>query len=183
MCDIPNWYAELSTVPLEDTEKLAWQVRASFRLPKCMHELNPEEALFHAPLAPPCLHWQKFLPPITSAFACRDIQEIPREKTIAYARSLQCFAEQYNLPRKDQPHPLVKSMIKLREEVKFYLSFMDEEVFEGVNLSEEDGDKPLASRTSATNTLGATAAERTLPTQKVTQFMLGGIQSYICPGC
>ena len=51
MCDIPNWYAELSTVPLEDTEKLAWQVRASFRLPKCMHELNPEEAPFHA------LHW------------------------------------------------------------------------------------------------------------------------------
>ena len=59
-------------------------------------------------------------------------------------------------------------MIKLREEVKFYLSFMDEEVFEGVNLSEEDGDKPLASTTSATNTLGATVAERTLPTRKVT---------------
>ena len=93
MCDIPNWYAELSTVPLEDTKKLAWQVRALFRLPKCMHELNPKEAPFHAPLAPPCLHQWKFLPPITSAFACQDIQEIPREKMIAYARALQCFAE------------------------------------------------------------------------------------------
>ena len=72
-CDIPNWYVELSTVPLEDTEKLAWQVRASFRLPKCMHELNPKEAPFHAPPAPPCLHQQKFLPPVTSAFACWDI--------------------------------------------------------------------------------------------------------------
>ena len=92
-CDIPNWYAELSTVPLEDTKKLAWQVRASFRLPKCMHELNPKEAPFHALLAPPCLHQQKFLPPITSAFACWDIREILREKTIAYARALQCFVE------------------------------------------------------------------------------------------
>ena len=55
-------------------------------------------------------------------------------------------------------------MIELREEVKFYLSFTDEEVFEGVDLSEEDGDKPLASTTSATDTLGATVAERTLPT-------------------
>ena len=64
-------------------------------------------------------------------------------------------------------------MIELREEVKFYLSFMDEEVFEGVDLSEEDGDKPLASTTSATNTLGATVAERTLPTQKVSPAYAG----------
>ena len=64
-------------------------------------------------------------------------------------------------------------MIELREEVKFYLSFMDEEVFEGVDLSEEDGEKPLASTTSATNTLGATAAERTLPTRKVTPAYAG----------
>ena len=64
-------------------------------------------------------------------------------------------------------------MIELREEVKFYLSFMDEEVFEGVDLSEEDGDKPLASTTSATNTLGAIVAERTLPTQKATPAYAG----------
>ena len=55
-------------------------------------------------------------------------------------------------------------MIELREEVGFYLSFMDEEVFQGVDLPEEDGDKPLAPTTSATDTLGATAAKETLPT-------------------
>ena len=55
-CDVPDWWAELSTVPLEDIEKLARQVRASFKLPKHMHELDPEEAPFHAPPAPPCLH-------------------------------------------------------------------------------------------------------------------------------
>ena len=104
------------------------------------------------------------MPPIMSAFACWDIQEIPREKTIAYARSLQCFVEQHNPPKKDQPCPLAKSMIKLRKEVGFYLSFTDEEVFQGVDLPEEEGDKPSAPTTAATATLGATAAAETLPT-------------------
>ena len=133
-----------------------------------MHELNPEEAPFHALLAPPCLHQWKFLPPITSAFACRHIREILKEKMITNATALQCFAERHSLPGKDKPCPLVKSMIKLREEVKFYLSCTDEEVFQGVDIPEEDRDKPLASTTSAANTLGATVAEKTLPTQKAT---------------
>ena len=55
-CDVPDWWAELSTVLLEDIERLAQQVRASFKLPRRMHELEPEEAPFHAPPAPPCLH-------------------------------------------------------------------------------------------------------------------------------
>ena len=42
--------------------------------------LSYREAPFHAPLAPPCLHQWRFMPPIVSAFACGDIQEIPREK-------------------------------------------------------------------------------------------------------
>ena len=83
--DVPDWWAELSTVPLEDIERLARQVRASIKLPKHMHKLNPEEAPFHASPAPPCLHQQRFMPPIVSAFACQDIWEIPVEKTIAYA--------------------------------------------------------------------------------------------------
>ena len=55
-CDVPDWWAELSTVPEEDTGRLAQEVRASFHLPRPMHELDPREAPFHAPPAPPCLH-------------------------------------------------------------------------------------------------------------------------------
>ena len=58
-CDVPDWWAELSTVLEGDTRRLAWQVRASFQLPRHMHELDPREAPFHVPLAPPCLHWQR----------------------------------------------------------------------------------------------------------------------------
>ena len=133
---------ELSTVLLEDIERLARQVRASFKLPRRMHELDPKEAPFHAPLAPPCLHQWRFMPPIMSAFACQDIQEIPREKTIAYSQALQCLAEQNNLPKKDQPCLLAESMAKLGREVGFYLSFTDEEVFWGVDLPKEEGSKP-----------------------------------------
>ena len=56
-CDTPNWWAELSTVPGEDeTRRLAQEVRASFQLPRWMHELDPKEAPFQAPPVPPCLH-------------------------------------------------------------------------------------------------------------------------------
>ena len=167
-CDVPGWWAELSTIQLEDIEKLARQVRASFKLPKCMHELDPEEAQFHAPPAPPCLHQWRFMPPIVSAFACWDIWEIPREKMVAYAQALQCLTEQNNPPKKDQPGPLVESMAELRREVGFYLSFMDEEVFWGVDLPEEEENKPSAPTTTATDTPGATATVETLPTQRAT---------------
>ena len=48
-CDVPEWWVELSTVLVEDIEKLARQERASFKLPNHMHELDPKEAPFHAP--------------------------------------------------------------------------------------------------------------------------------------
>ena len=82
-CDIPNWWVELSTLPEEDTGRLAQEVRASFQLPRLMHELDPREAPFHVPPAPPCLHQQRFMPPVISIFASWDIWEIPREKTVA----------------------------------------------------------------------------------------------------
>ena len=37
--------------------------------------------------------------------------------------------KQNNLPTGGEPHLLVKSVLELREEVKWYLSFTDDEVF------------------------------------------------------
>ena len=171
-CDVHDWWVELTTVPLEDIEKLPQQVRASFKLPKHMHELDPEEAPFHAPPALPCLHRQRFMPPVVSAFACWDICEIPRENMVTYARAMQYLVEQRNLP-KDQPRPLAESIAELRREVGFYLSFTDEEVFRGVDLPKEEENKPSAPTTAATDTPGATATVETLPTQKATPDYTG----------
>ena len=56
-CDTPGWWAELLTVLGEDNvRRLAQEVRALFQLPRWMHELDPKDAPFQAPLALPCLH-------------------------------------------------------------------------------------------------------------------------------
>ena len=54
-------------------------------------------------------------------------------------------------------------MAELRREVGFYLSFMDEEVFQGVDLPTEEN-KLSAHTATATDTPGATATVETLPT-------------------
>ena len=83
------------------------------------------------------------MPQADSIFACRNIQEIPREKVVAYARALQYWAEQNNLPARSEPHLLVRSILELREEVRWYLSFTDKEVFKGVPLPEEEEEESL----------------------------------------
>ena len=113
------------------------------------------------------------MPPIISAFVCRDIWEIPREKTVTYARALQYLVEWKNPPKKDQPCPLAESIAELRREVGFYLSFTDEEVFWGVDLPEEEENKPAAPTAAAADTPGATATVETLPTQKATPDYAG----------
>ena len=78
------------------------------------------------------------MPPADSIFACMDIQEVPREKVVAYMRALQHWAEQNNPPARGKPCLLARSVLELREEVRWYLSFTDEEVFQGVALPEEE---------------------------------------------
>ena len=57
---------------------------------------------------------------------------------VAYARALQYWAEQNNLPARGEPCLLARSILELREEVRWYLSFTDEEVFKGVPLPKEE---------------------------------------------
>ena len=154
--DIPNWWEELSTLPEEDTGRLAREVRALFQLPRHMHELDPREAPFHVPPAPPCLHRQRFMPPVISVFASQDIQEIPREKMVTYAQALQYLVEQNNPPKRDQPCLLVENVAELRREVGFYLSFRDEEVFRGIDLPKEEGSNPSVPIAATTDAHGTT---------------------------
>ena len=108
-----------------------------------MQELDSREATLQAPPALPCLCQKKFMPPANSIFACRDIQEIPREKVVAYARALQYWAEQNNPPTRGEPCLLAESVLELREEVRWYLSFTNEEVFNGVPLPGEEEEESL----------------------------------------
>ena len=81
------------------------------------------------------------MPPAESIYACRDIREIPQEKVVAYARAPQHWAEENNLPAGGEPQLLAESVMELREEVKWYLSFTNEEVFWGVALPKKEEDE------------------------------------------
>ena len=129
-CNTPSWWMELSTVPGEDNaRKLARQVRASFRLPWWLEELDAEGGTLQAPPAPPCLCQQRFMPQADSIFASWDIREVPREKDVAYARALQYWMEQSDPPTGGKPHLLAESVLELRKEVRWYLTFTNKEVF------------------------------------------------------
>ena len=103
--------------------------------------------------------------PAQSIDACRDIREIPQEKVVAYARALQHWAEEINLPAGGGPCLLVKGMKELREEVKWYLSYSDE-VFWGVALpkkEEEQSPKTLPADVPKAPSAPESAMERRSP--------------------
>ena len=131
-------------------ERLAKEVKASFQFPWCRHELDPKEAPYHTPPAPPCLHQQRFMPQVQSIYASRDIREIPREKAVAYTRALQYYAERSDLQKRGQTHLLAESVVELREEIGFYLAFQDEEVFWGLDLPKEEDAHPIVTAAAVT---------------------------------
>ena len=57
---------------------------------------------------------------------------------VAYARAFQYWAEQNNLPARGEPCLLARSVLELRKEVRWDLSFTDEEIFKGVALPKEE---------------------------------------------
>ena len=98
---------------VDDYEKLACEVQASFRLPKRVSEQCWVKNNHQAPPALPCFCWKNFLLPPDSIFACQDIWEIQYEKTVAYGWALQFWVEKVNPPTGGKPCLLAGSMIEL----------------------------------------------------------------------
>ena len=135
---MPDRWQELAEVPgVDDNEKLAQEVQASFKLPQWISKLQHVENYHQSPPAPVCICWKSFLLPPDSKFTCQDIRELQWEKTVAYAQALQFWVEKANLPTQGQPCLLAGSVVELREEMKCYVSLSDEDVFSGVALLEE----------------------------------------------
>ena len=61
---------------------------------------------------------------------------------MAYAQALQFWAERVDPPAGGRPHLLAENVKELQEEMRCYLSFLDEEVFKGMDLQEEMSAKP-----------------------------------------
>ena len=71
MHDMPDWWQELTEVSgIDDHEKLALEVWASFKLPQWISKWHSVENYHQALLAPPCIHQKSFLLQHDSKFAC-----------------------------------------------------------------------------------------------------------------
>ena len=83
---------------------------------------------------------------------------------MAYAKALQFWVEKANLPTEGQPHLLAGSIVELREEMKCYISFSDEDVFSGISLREES---PVTPPEEATP-MGAQPTPANSPIKEIT---------------
>ena len=77
---------------------------------------------------------------------------------MAYARALQHWVEQSNLPAGGWATILAKSMLELREEVKWYLSFTNEEFFWGAALPVKERRRVLKNPFHCRHSQGALCA-------------------------
>ena len=143
-----------------------------------MQELGVRQATLQAPPVPACLCRQRFMPLAESIYACRDIREITQEKVVAYARTLHHFAKENNPLARGKPELLAESVMELREEVKWYLSFTNEEVFQGVVLPEEEEDESL--KTLSTDVPKAPICQSQHPKGGAQSFW-GQRKCYTCP--
>ena len=115
--ETPSWWQELTRVPeVDNHEKLAHEVWASFWLLKRASEWCQVENDHKGPPSLLCLCWKNFLSLPDSIFACQDIWEIQHEKMVAYAWALQFWAEKVDLPTGGKPCLLVGSVVELWEE-------------------------------------------------------------------
>ena len=99
MTETPEWWRELLVVPgVPNCKRLVQKVWASFSHPKRASEVKEMKDHCQAPPAPPCLLRKSFQLPPDTIFACWDIREIWREKTITYAHAIQYWVEKSDLP-------------------------------------------------------------------------------------
>ena len=83
---------------------------------------------------------------------------------VAYAKAFQFWVEKVHLPTEGQPCLLLGNVVELREEMKCYVSFTDEDVFSGMALLEES---PITQPNEATPE-GAQPAQADSPVKEAT---------------
>ena len=127
--DMPCWLIELTAIlGVEDPKKLAWKIWASFSIPEVRSQVFLGQGYTTSP-APKCLTQSVFLP---GELSYQDVQQQPFLLTMAYAKELQYWVERLNLPVDPDFHPLVRSVLELRERVKEHIIFTKQDIIQGL---------------------------------------------------
>ena len=116
---------ELTAIPgVEDPWKFAQKIWASFLIPEVRSRVFLGQG-YTAPPALKCLAWNMFLP---DELSYQDVRQQPFLLTVAYAWGLQYWAEILNPPVDPDFHPLVRSVLELREMVKEHVVFSKKDI-------------------------------------------------------
>ena len=130
--DMPDWWGELVAIPdIDDYQKLAWKIRASFEIPWVMSKAQQVENYYSLPPTPKCIGKKAFLLILDPMIPCQDYREGQPRKTLAYAQTLQYWADKANLPKPDQPHLLARCIHELRLAMRPFTTFTNDAVLEG----------------------------------------------------
>ena len=125
----PAWWSELKAIPgVKDLQKLTQKIWASFYIPDVRTRAFLEQE-YTVPPALKCLNRNAFL---LDELSYQDIWQQLTLLTVAYARSLQYWAEKLNPPRSLDLCPLEASIVELRETVGEHVTFTHWDVVQGL---------------------------------------------------
>ena len=130
----PTWWMELQAIPcIRDPLKLAQKIRASFYIREVRMRALQEPG-YTVPPTPKSLDRNAFLP---NDLSYQDVWKKLALLTVAYAQSLQYWAEKQSPPKRQNLHSLAESDIKLWEAVKEYVTFTHWDIIWGLETEEE----------------------------------------------
>ena len=134
--DTLAWWQELSEVPSQrDVKEFVRRVCASFQLPKVSSHAQGVTNDYSALLAPHSLDRDQFLPIQDIWFRGQDFWLKQPQKTMAYAKVLQYWAEKTQPLTTGKSHQLAESLLELQCEMEPLVMFTDKEVLEELQPS------------------------------------------------
>ena len=134
--DMPALWQGLKEVPSQDNlQEFTRRVWASFELPKMQCCASKVDNYHSALPAHHSLDRDQFLPLPDMQFGSQDFWLTHAQKTLAYAKALQYWAEKAQPLIPSEPHHLAESVLELQQTMEPLTIFTDEEVLEDILLS------------------------------------------------
>ena len=112
--DMPAWWQELKEVQGQDNlQEFAWMVQASFEVPKVRSHVAKVDNDHSMLPTHHSIDRDRFMPLPDMWFGTQDFHLTQPQKTLAYAKTLQYWAEKAQPLIPGKPHHLVESILDL----------------------------------------------------------------------
>ena len=129
--ETPTWWQELSEVPSQmDVQEFVRSVQALFQLPKASNHAPGVDNDYMVPPSPQSLNHDWFLPISNMRFGGQDYCMRQPQKTLAYAKALQYWAEKAQPAPLGRHHQMAESMLELQRTMEPLTMFTNAEVLE-----------------------------------------------------